>query len=45
MKYEHITLIAVAVISMLVLATCGSDSDDVASLREGVIYLTLPHHQ
>jgi hypothetical protein len=33
MKYKHITLIAVAVIGILVLAACGSDSDDVPSLR------------
>jgi hypothetical protein len=33
MKYKHITLIAVAVIGILVLAVCGPDSDDVPSLR------------
>ena len=33
MKYKHMKLIAVAVIGILVLAACGSDSDDVPSLR------------
>jgi hypothetical protein len=33
MKYKHITLITVAVIGILVLAACGTDSDDVASLK------------
>jgi hypothetical protein len=33
MKYKHITIIAAAVIGILVLAACGSDSDDVPSLR------------
>ena len=33
MEYKHATLIAVAVIGILVLAACGSDSDDVPSLR------------
>jgi hypothetical protein len=33
MKYKHTILIAVAVIGILVLAACGSDSDDVPSLR------------
>lgn len=33
MKYKHIPSVAVALISILVLAACGSDSDDVPSLR------------
>ena len=33
MKNKYIALIAVAVIGILVLAACGSDSDDVPSLR------------
>jgi hypothetical protein len=33
MKCKHIALIAVAVIGILVVAACGSDSDDVPSLR------------
>jgi hypothetical protein len=33
MKHKRITWIAVAVIGVLVLAACGSDSDDVPSLR------------
>ena len=31
--YKHITIIAVAVLGIQVLAACGSDSDDVPSLR------------
>ncbi len=33
MKYKHITLTAVAVMGILVLAACGSGSEDVPSLR------------
>jgi hypothetical protein len=33
MRYRHITLIAVVAISSLILAACGSDSVDVATLR------------
>jgi hypothetical protein len=33
MKYKHMALIAMAVIGILVLAACGSDSEDVPSLR------------
>ena len=33
MKNTHIAFILVAVVGLLVLAACGSDSDDVASLR------------
>jgi hypothetical protein len=33
MKYKHITLIAAVLVGVLVLAACGSDSDDVPSLR------------
>jgi hypothetical protein len=34
MKYKHITLITVAVIGVLVLAACGSVSEDVATLKD-----------
>ena len=33
MKYRHIALTALAVMGILVLAACGSDSNDVPSLR------------
>ena len=33
MKYKHMTLVALALIGILLLAACGSDSDDVPSLK------------
>ncbi len=42
MKCEHITLIVVAVIGVLVLAACDSDSDDVRSLNTEETQVVVP---